>query len=85
MSYRALQIQAQSKVQQAVKNGQLYKPLYCTYPRCFHEKNIQAHHYKGYEPEYQLDVQWLCSSHHQFLEYHPDQNPALYGSSMAVS
>lgn len=29
------------------------------------EKKSQGHHYKGYEKEHWLDVQWLCVKHHK--------------------
>lgn len=28
-------------------------------------QRIEAHHHKGYAPEHQLDVIWLCRSHHR--------------------
>ncbi len=27
-------------------------------------QRIEAHHWKGYDPEFWLDVQWLCKPHH---------------------
>lgn len=31
--------------------------------KCGKEK-VEAHHYKGYERKYWLEVQWLCKKHH---------------------
>jgi hypothetical protein len=31
---------------------------------------VHAHHHKGYEPEWRLDVQWLCVIHHKAVHGH---------------
>ena len=30
--------------------------------------NVHAHHYKGYEKENWLEVEWLCAKHHREIE-----------------
>ncbi len=52
---------ARAKLRYAVKLGIVKKPNHCE--KCLVTK-IQAHHHKGYDKEYELDVQWLCSKHH---------------------
>lgn len=53
---------AQQAVSNAKRDGKLIKPDYCE--GCgTSEKKIQAHHW-SYEPEYWLDVVWLCTSCH---------------------
>lgn len=47
------------RVRRAVRRGFLAKhPCFCGEPR------VQAHHPRGYEPPHDLDVVWLCSTHH---------------------
>lgn len=52
---------SRSKLNYAVKTGKL-KKLPCKI--CGSKKNIHAHHHKGYEPKYALDVEWLCPKCH---------------------
>ncbi len=35
---------------------------------CGTDKKIEGHHYKGYDPENWLKVQWLCAFHHRQAE-----------------
>lgn len=56
-----LQIRAQAAANKAIKRGDLVRPAVC--PKC--GKGFpEAHHHKGYEPEYWLDVVWLCKQCH---------------------
>lgn len=55
------QIRARSAVSHAVARGKLQR---CPCSKCGTEKNVHAHHHKGYAPEHWLDVEWLCSSCH---------------------
>lgn len=50
-------------VQLAVEGGRLVKPEGCE--ACGSSKHLVAHHLLGYEPEHQLDVQWLCRPCHK--------------------
>lgn len=60
---------ARGKLRYAVKIGRIIKPEYCRVANECSGK-IEAHHHKGYEPENQLVVQWLCKLHHT-LAHHP--------------
>lgn len=59
--------QCYAAVANAVISGQLIKPVHCEHPGCLVTK-IQAHHHRGYEREYWLDVVWLCHRHHAEAE-----------------
>lgn len=56
-------------IHNAVRDGKLIKPKNCK--KCgikdWGEKRsmIEAHHYKGYEPEFWLVVEWLCTNCHK--------------------
>ena len=50
-------------VHRAIKNGKLIKPENCN--KCNKTKKLDAHHWKGYNKENILDVQWLCRSCHK--------------------
>lgn len=60
---------ARYSVHNAVRDGRLKRPRYCE--RCLVQDwgikrtMIEAHHYKGYEPEHWLTVQWLCTNCHK--------------------
>lgn len=56
-------VDARTAVRLAVDKGILEK-LPCE--ECG-ETKVEAHHYKGYEKEHRLDVQWLCRLHHRHL------------------
>lgn len=50
---------ARQSVSHAVKSGKLIKQ------KCFcGEIKVHAHHHKGYEKKYWLDIIWLCRKHH---------------------
>lgn len=62
----ALKNLARNAVRSAVRSGSLARPALCD--RCGEQPKrgcdgrtlLQADHYAGYEPKYQLTVQWLC-------------------------
>ena len=50
-----------------IKKGKIIKPNICSINNnCY--GRIEGHHYKGYDKEYWLDVQWLCKKHHQLAD-----------------
>ena len=56
---------ARARVHYAKKTGKLItKPCEV----CGSDKNIEAHHHKGYLPENALDIIWLCRKHHKEIE-----------------
>lgn len=56
-------IAARNAIRRAIKSGQLKKlSCFCG------EKQVEAHHHKGYEKNYWLDVQWLCREHHRLAD-----------------
>lgn len=58
---------AHSAVHRAIKSGRLVRPTSC--PECGNSKmRIEAHHHKGYAPEFALDVVFLCTSCHRSAE-----------------
>jgi hypothetical protein len=60
---------ARGAVSSALNTGRLIKPERCDV--CNKKEKLQAHHWKGYEKEFWLDVQWLCHSDH--LKAHADE------------
>lgn len=59
---------AHHAVGRALRSGRLVRPEVCE--RCGKiptTRGLHAHHYKGYELEHVLDVQWLCGSCHNFV------------------
>lgn len=61
----ALRTKARDAVRNAIKLGKFDKGLRCQY--CGETKNLQAHHYKGYEKEHWFDVEWVCSKCHSII------------------
>lgn len=61
--YRAknkLQIAAREAIRWRLISGSIVKGV------CFcGETKVEAHHYKGYEPENKTAIQWLCKKHHK--------------------
>ena len=58
---------AHQSVHRAIKAGILIRPDSC--PVCGNSKmRIEAHHHKGYEKEFALDVLFLCTSCHRAAE-----------------
>lgn len=62
---------ARIAVRDAVRAGRMIKPERCSlyfpfYPIC--EGRIEGHHYKGYDPEHWLDVEWICRYHHDMSD-----------------
>ena len=49
---------ARHAVRMAIKRGVLARPEECE--TCWQRGVVQAHHYKGYQKENWLHVQWLC-------------------------
>ncbi len=56
-------VHACGAVYRAKKRGALKMPDCC--PSCERKVRLQAHHHKGYEAKYHLDVVWLCSRCHR--------------------
>lgn len=54
---------ARRAVRAAVIDGRLVRPDACQ--RCSEIRPVQAHHWRGYEPEAWLDVEWLCTRCHK--------------------
>ncbi len=52
-------------VQVALRHKKITRPETCQYPDGCQEKDVQAHHHKGYSSEHRLDVIWLCRKHHE--------------------
>lgn len=53
---------AHAAVYKAVQSGKLIKPNRCEL--CGKEAPLEGHHYRGYEKEFWLVVQWLCALCH---------------------
>lgn len=53
---------AAKAVRVAIVDGRLIRPQQCS--RCGEGGRIEGHHHKGYAPEHQLDVVWLCKRCH---------------------
>lgn len=53
---------ARGAISNAVRLGKIVKPTKCE--MCGRTEKLEAHHWKGYEQEHWLDVQWLCHSDH---------------------
>lgn len=60
-----LKVRAHWAVNKAVKKGLLVRePCFV----CRETKNVDGHHYKGYDEENWLIVRWLCRKHHKEVE-----------------
>jgi hypothetical protein len=55
-------ISARKAVEYALRKGILVVPEVCS--RCGLSVKIEAHHHRGYEKEYKLEVIWLCHPCH---------------------
>ena len=57
--------QIRELVSKAIRKDDLIRPNTCSL--CGHksERPIEAHHWRGYEKEYALDIQWLCRTCHR--------------------
>lgn len=53
---------ARGAVSSALNSGRIVKPIKCQACGC--GEKLEAHHWKGYDKEYWLDVQWLCHADH---------------------
>lgn len=53
---------ARQAVKRAKRAGLLVPGCCCV---CGTTSGIEAHHHKGYDPEYWLDVEWRCREHHK--------------------
>ena len=56
---------AHSALHTAIKRGTISRPSVCEI--CNKETEVVAHHWRGYEPEFRLDVQWICRTCHNGL------------------
>jgi hypothetical protein len=54
---------ARAAVKRAVADGRLIRPNTCS--KCPNSGPIEAHHYRGYEKEFWLVVEWLCVPCHK--------------------
>ena len=57
---------AHTAVGTAVRSGRLIKPIKCSI--CGNGGRIEAHHWKGYDEKYWLDVQWVCHLCHESID-----------------
>lgn len=59
-------------IQNAIRDGKLKRPSRCE--KCKRKDwgigrtMIEAHHYLGYEPQFWLSVQWLCTDCHKEVD-----------------
>lgn len=60
----ALKIKANSAVNIALLSRRIQRPSTCS--KCGVHCKPEAHHHRGYAPEFWLDVQWLCSLCHKY-------------------
>lgn len=60
--------QARSAVNNALAAGTKRKPKHCCSCGSQHKGPIEAHHWKGYEEEFWLDILWLCKPCHSVRE-----------------
>lgn len=60
-----IQMRAREAVRRAVNKGILIPSEVC--PVCEQHVKTEAHHHRGYEKSYQLDVVWLCHSCHMSI------------------
>lgn len=59
------QRRARNAVYRALTSGELIRPDTCQQCGEKHSsKNITAHHHNGYDPEHEIDVEWLCRRCH---------------------
>ena len=63
-----LKAAAHAAVTDAIRAGRLVRPTKCEMTGHHSKGKLQAHHHRGYVPEYWLDVQWLCPRHHALIE-----------------
>ncbi len=57
-----LKIKARKASELALRIGTLVRPATCS--ECGIQTKTEAHHHRGYEKSYQLDVVWLCRPCH---------------------
>jgi len=62
--------QARSAVKNALKEGRLVKPAGCQ--RCPTQTSALIGHHHSYEPQYWLDVEWLCKKCH--MRHHAEED-----------
>lgn len=62
----AQKIRARYTLSNAIRDGRMARGSSCQC--CGNTNDIEAHHYKGYEPENALDVMWLCMPCHKQIE-----------------
>lgn len=62
VSTHRAEVSARKAVAHAVKMGKIEKPDACT--ACGAFGRVEAHHHRGYDAEYSLDVIWLCDGCH---------------------
>lgn len=59
-------------VYSAIKRGVMIRPKSCTKCGC-RDQRIEAHHHKGYDEEFKLDVVFLCTQCHRAAELKESQ------------
>lgn len=58
--YESRSRKARTLVTKAIEHGELLRgPCYCG------RTDVEAHHHNGYAPGHELDVVWLCPTHHK--------------------
>jgi hypothetical protein len=57
-----LERKARGAISNALHLGKMVRPNNCQI--CGAAEKLEAHHWRGYEKEHWLDVQWLCHAHH---------------------
>jgi len=70
--------EAYRAVRAAKKRGCLAPASVCSFEWCQNAVSLHGHHYLGYAPAHQLDLQWLCAHHHRHLHAHQELNPIFH-------
>jgi|SRR3990167_2450551 len=65
-AFMRLKASAKTQVNDAVRNGSLFKPLLCE--DCQQEKRLEGHHHDYSKP---LIVRWLCTTCHKIRHRQP--------------
>ena len=68
-------VYARVMMNRALKNGTLIRASKCEI--CFIETKTAGHHHKGYDEEFALDVQWLCTKCHSEVHCWPEARRVL--------
>jgi hypothetical protein len=66
---RRQRMRASHLMRRALGNGKLVRPDTCQ--RCGRRGRIEGHHFRGYEDEHALSIEWVCRSCHVRMP-HPE-------------